>query len=78
MQKIEEARKFLVIEFEDFGVTRGIAQDFRAEERLAKIYIEYADSKGRERGKKGANGRTRNRAALRERAEADSMRGTSK
>ena len=66
-----------MIEFEDFGVARGIAQDFRAEKRLAKIYVEDTDGEGWKRREKGADGGARNGIALRESAEANGMRGTS-
>ena len=45
MQEIEEAREFLVIKLEDFGVAEGIADDFATEIRLAKIDVEDADGK---------------------------------
>src|SRR5207344_968380 len=68
--------KFLVIEFQDFGVTRGIANNFRREIRLAEIDVEDADGEIRKRREEGANCGARDGIALSERTETDGVRGT--
>lgn len=63
-QEIKESRKFLVIEFENRGVTSGITKKIAAEIRLAKVDVKDADREGRERREESADGRSRNGIAL--------------
>src|SRR5215467_10091032 len=76
LNQVKETGKFLVIEFQDFRVPRGIAKYRPAEKRLAEVDVEDRDGKRRHGAEERLDGGAGGRISLSQRTEADRVSGT--